>query len=119
MASYKELIVWQKAMSVAVDVYTITKAFPQDELFGMVTQMRRSSVSISSNIAEGSVRGGRKEYVHFLRIALGSCAELESQILLSEKVGLINNTDCTTIIEQLNEVMKILNVIIKKLSVNS
>jgi four helix bundle protein len=116
MASYKELIVWQKAISVAVGIYTITKTFPKDELYGMVSQMRRSSISISSNMAEGSLRGSRKEYSHFLRIALSSCAELESQMFLSEKVGLINSKDCTTITEQIIEVMKILTVIIKKLS---
>jgi four helix bundle protein len=116
MASYKELIVWQKAFNVAVDIYTVTKKFPKDEIFGMTSQMRRSAVSISSNIAEGSLRGTKKDYVHFLRISLGSCAELENQILLSEKIGLIKKEDCTTITGQLAEVMKILNVIIKKLS---
>ncbi len=116
MSSYKELIVWQKAIDVSVSVYTVTKTFPKDELFGMVSQMRRSSASISSNIAEGRLRGTRKEYAHFLRIAISSCAELESQMFLSEKVGLINTKECTTITEQITEIMKILNVIIKKLN---
>jgi four helix bundle protein len=116
MASYKELIVWQKAFNVAVDIYSVTKKFPKEEIFGITSQIRRSAVSISSNIAEGSMRGSRKEYAQFLRISLGSCAELESQILLSEKVGLINMEDYTTITSQRTEVIKMLNVILKKLN---
>ena len=116
MASYKELIVWQKALELAVKVYEVTKKYPKEEMFGITSHMRRASVSISSNIAEGSLRGSKKEYTQFLCIALGSSAELESQLLLSEKVGLINHSDYITISSQITEVMKILNVIIRKLS---
>ena len=97
-------------------VYEVTKKYPKEEMFGITSHMRRASVSISSNIAEGSLRGSKKEYTQILRMALGSSAELESQLLLSEKVGLINPSDYITISSQITEVMKILNVIIRKLS---
>jgi len=78
MQSYRDLIAYQKAYQLTLDVYKTTKSFPREELFGVVSQMRRSAVSIPCNIAEGYCRNHRKEYVQFLNIAFGSCGELET-----------------------------------------
>jgi len=81
--NYKELKIWQKGIEIAEKVYLITDDFPKSELYGLTSQMRKASVSISSNIAEGFVRQYSKEYKQFLYISLGSCAELETQLILS------------------------------------
>ena len=76
--SYKDLIVWQKSMEIVVLIYKLTEQFPTNEIYGLTSQIRRCSVSVPSNIAEGSRRGGQKDYRHFLTIAFGSGAELET-----------------------------------------
>ncbi len=87
--SYKDLSVYKKAYEMTMEVYRLTKIFPNDEKYGLVSQLRRCSVSIPSNIAEG-YRRGRKEYIQFLKIAFGSCAEMETQISLSFDLGYIS-----------------------------
>ncbi len=87
MYSYKKLSVWQSAMNLAVLVYQLTQNFPKSEMFNLVDQMRRAAVSIASNIAEGRSRGTDAEFVHFLYVSRGSCTELETQILLSDRLG--------------------------------
>ena len=87
--NFRDLLVCQKGMSLAKDVYRVTACFPKTELYGLTAQMRRSAVSIPSNIAEGFVRIHRKEYVHFLYIALSSCAELETQFELCRDLGYV------------------------------
>lgn len=87
-SGYKDLIVWQKAIKLVILIYDLTKAFPQNEIYGITSQMRRSSVSIPSNIAEGSKRRTKKDFEHFLSIALGSAAELETQLIISENLNL-------------------------------
>ena len=79
--SFKDLIVWQKSMSLVKEVYVITSNFPKSEIYGLTSQMRRAAVSIPSNIAEGKKRKTKNDYVQFLRIANGSAAELETQLL--------------------------------------
>ncbi len=118
MSTYKDLIVWQKSYQLVLDVYAKTKLFPKEEMFGLTSQMRRASISIPSNIAEGNSRGSKKEYVQFLRIAFASGAELETQLLLCKDLGLIKDKDYITMDILLTEVMKMLNVLIKKLSLN-
>ena len=108
--SYKDLIVWQKATDVALLTYEITKKFPKDEIYGLTSQMRRAAVSIPSNIAEGKMRGYTEEWKRFLLIAYGSAAELETQIEIAQKLGLIDAKNYARINEQLQEVMKMLNV---------
>jgi len=76
IASFKELIVWQKAINLAVLIYGLTDKFPRSEQYGLTSQMTRAAVSVSSNIAEGSIRGSKKDFKHFLRISSGSIAEL-------------------------------------------
>ena len=90
MKSHKDLIVWQKSMDHVAAIYVATKAFPNEELFGIVSQMRRAAVSIPSNIAEGYGRLYDKETVKFLSNALGSASELETQLIISKDLGFIN-----------------------------
>lgn len=114
--SYKELIVWQKSYQLVLSVYKVSKTFPKEEMFGLVSQMRRAAVSIPSNIAEGNTRSGVKEYLQFLHIAFASGAELETQLLLCKDLDLINEEDYTTISLLLTEVMKMLNTLMSKLN---
>ncbi len=91
--SFKDLIVWQKAYELVVEVYKITKNFPKEEIYGLSQQMRRCAVSIPSNIAEGYGRQYNKEYKQFLSIAYGSLSELETQYLLSKDLGYIKKSE--------------------------
>jgi four helix bundle protein len=118
MKSYKELIVWQKSYRLSLLIYKATEVFPKEEVFGLVSQMRRSSVSIPSNIAEGNMRFSSKEHVHFLRIAYGSCAELETQILLSKDLNFLKEKEYTEVIHLLEEVMKMISVLLKRFTKN-
>jgi four helix bundle protein len=92
MKSHKDLDVWRLAVDLATDVYTVTKSFPKDEQYGMVSQMRRSAVSIASNIAEGAARQGHKEFTQFLHFALGSASELDTQIEIAIRANLTEHT---------------------------
>ena len=85
--NYKDLIVWQKAMDLSVEIYRLVKKLPKEELYCLSDQMRRSAISIPSNIAEGKSRTSQKEFSYFLSIAQGSRSELETQIQLGEKIG--------------------------------
>lgn len=117
--SYKDLIVWQKAIEVAVLVYKATDVLPRTELYGLTSQMRRSAVSISSNIAEGRSRGTRKDFRQFLLIALGSSSELESQMILTKQLPIGRNLDFTQANSVLSEVIRMLNSMISKLEADS
>jgi four helix bundle protein len=110
---YKQLIVWQKSMDLAQSIYQLSTALPKEEIYGLVSQMRRCAVSIPSNIAEGSKRGSRKDYAHFLRHAYGSSAELETQILIAQKI--YNSKGITKNLDLIIEIQKMLSTIIKKL----
>jgi four helix bundle protein len=116
--SYKELIVWQKSFRLSVLVYQITKEFPKEELYGLVSQIRRCAVSIPSNIAEGYTRHGKLEYIHFLQIAFASGAELETQLLIARELNYINKKSFVEINNLLQEVLKMLNSLIRKLKIN-
>lgn len=85
--SYRDLVVWQKGMDLVEGVYRVTKAFPKDEVYGLTSQIRRAVVSIPSNIAEGQSRMTSGEFIHFLGIARGSLAELETQIILAQRLS--------------------------------
>jgi len=91
MSNYKKLKVWQFAMNLVEDIYRITKDFPKDEKFGLVSQMRRSSISVPSNIAEGSGRDTQGAFLNFLNIARGSLCELETQMLIAHRLGFISD----------------------------
>ncbi len=110
--SYKDLIVWQKGYELVKQVYRISSKLPQAEIFALQSQMRRSAVSIVSNIAEGSSRKTRKDYCQFLHIAYGSTSELETQLFLCRDLYTIEIGECLSL---LTEISKMLRVIINKL----
>ena len=111
MNTHKDLIVWGKSMDLVIATYKQCSKFPSDEKFGLTSQMRRSAISIPSNIAEGAARNSTKEYIRFLYIALGSLSELETQFLISKRLDYVNNTLEDPIIE----IRRMLLSLIKKL----
>lgn len=115
--SYKDLIVWQKSIVLVKEIYILTEKYPKEEIFGLISQIRRAAVSISSNIAEGKCRGSKKDYVNFLRFAYASGAELETQIIISKMLPKTKSLNFQTVDGLLNEVMKMLNTMIIKLMV--
>lgn len=119
MESYKELIVWQKSMDLVVEVYHLVKKLPKEEIYVLSDQMRRSVVSIPSNIAEGHGRNGPKDYIHFLSIARGSKQELETQIFLCIRLGYISESEALQALSLCDTVGKMLYSIISKLSVRT
>ena len=114
--NYQNLIVWQKSMNLVVEVYKLTSNYPTSELYGLTSQSRRCSVSIPSNIAEGARRNGNNEFVHFLYIAFGSGAELETQIEIAKRLPFGKNLDFSVVENLLEEIMKMLNTLITKRS---
>jgi four helix bundle protein len=112
--SYKELEAYRKSFMLVKHVYEVTNCFPKEELYGLVAQVRRSAISIPSNIAEGYMRGS-KEYARFLNIALGSCAELETQLSLSMELGMGKRESIKDVLGPLSEVAKLINSYIKGL----
>lgn len=89
ITTHKDLKVWQEAMGLAKEIYTLTKKFPKEEIYGLSSQMRRAAVSVPSNIAEGAARSSHREFTQFLYIALGSLSELETQWLLAAELGIV------------------------------
>jgi four helix bundle protein len=114
--NFRDLDVWRLAMEIVADVYECTKTFPKDEVYGLASQSRRSAVSIASNIAEGFNRYHNKEYKQFLYIALGSSAELETQIEVSSILGYISQATKDKIIEKLDHEARMLRNLIKRLN---
>lgn len=114
--SYKELIVWQKAMDVAEEAYTLVNKLPKDEQFALSNQIRRAAISIPSNIAEGQSRNSTKEFIHFLGIANGSKSELETQLRLCVKIGYLKDDEIIRAMDNLQEVGKMIYALIKKLT---
>lgn len=115
--SYKDLIVWQKAMDLVVAVYKLTDVFPKAEIYGLVSQMRRCAVSIASNIAEGKFRESRKDFRQFLIMAFASAAELETQLEIAKRLNYVSRQQCQEIDILLSEIMKMLNKFIHSLNV--
>ena len=114
MGPYKNLTVWQKAMVLAKDIYSVTASFPKSETFGLVSQMRRCVVSIPSNIAEGYGRGTNKDLVHFLYTSLGSSNELETQLILSREFTYLTDEDASMLLQLNGQVNKMLSSLIYK-----
>ena len=106
--SYKDLDVWKAAMELAADVYGVTKGFPKEEIYGLTSQMRRASVSIASNIAEGYDRESTAHFMQFLRISQGSSKELETQILLAERVGVLGSDQASALMTLSDDTGKML-----------
>ena len=113
--NFQDLRIWQKGIEVVKNIYIMTKKFPKEELYGLTSQMRRSAVSIPSNIAEGFRRYHNKEYRQFLYITMGSCAELETQIIIANELNYINNNNKIELIEKIKYICRMINQLIKKL----
>jgi four helix bundle protein len=111
--NYQDLIVWQCTMDLVTAIYTATKEFPREELYGLTSQLRRAAVSIPSNIAEGQGRGADAELVRFLRIAHGSLREAETQILIAERLAYLTNEKVSQIMKIASEVGRMLNGLIR------
>jgi len=118
MKNYRDLIVWQKSMNMVVMVYNLAKYFPDEEKFGLTSQIKRSAVSIPSNIAEGYGRNYTKDYLRFLQIARGSLFECQTQIEIAVNLQFVDNNHVKEINEFAVEIEKMLNSLITKLSVN-
>ncbi len=115
MESYKDLTVYKKAYKLTLDIYRVTEGFPAKELYGLVSQMRRSAISIPCNIAEGYRRGHRKEYIQFLHIALGSCSELETLLSLSKDLGFLDEQAFNNLYQSQDEISRLLRGLITSL----
>ncbi len=113
--SYKELNVWKKSVDLVIEIYKLTEYFPKSEIYGLTNQIRRAAISLPSNIAEGYSRRHKKEYIQFLRIAFGSGAELETQLVIAKKIKLANLIEFKQCEELLVEIMKMLNKLISTL----
>ena len=116
MKNFKKLKVWEKGMDIVVMTYQITGRLPHGERFGLVSQMNRAAVSVPSNIAEGSSRDSVKDFRHFLRIALGSCFELETQLLIVEKLALLAISIIEELKAEIDEEQKMIMSLMKKIS---
>lgn len=112
---HKDLIVWQKAILLTQVIYSLTKQFPMDEVFGLTNQIRRAVISVPSNIAEGFNRGSDKEFIYFLRVAKGSAAEVETQLIISKKLNYINDDDVKPALDLYNEIVRMLGTLIIKI----
>ena len=116
MRKFKELQIWQRSVELTSTIYTITQNFPDAERYGLISQMRRCSISISSNIAEGAGRTSKKEFKHFLDISYGSLYELHTQVIISSKLGFITMKDLNTLETEVEEIQKMLYSYAQKLN---
>lgn len=117
--TYKDLIVWQKAMEMTTLLYKIIKKLPKEETYTLCDQMRRAAISIPSNIAEGFGRNSKKEYLQFLYIANGSVCELETQLILCVNINYLSEIETQPTMDLLSEIGKIIMTITKKLNSNT
>ena len=109
MHRFKELEIWKRSRLFCSDVYKVTAKFPDAEKFGLTNQLRRASVSIPSNIAEGSSRHSSKDFSRFLEITLGSCYEVETQFLIASDLGFIEDSKLQSLLNELNEITKMIS----------
>ncbi len=113
---YKDLVVWQQAMmDLVTDIYKVTDSFPKKEVYSLTDQIRRAAVSVPSNIAEGQAHYSHREFLHFLRHSAGSLAEIETQLLIAERIGYIDHSAIAPLIDKVHEVGRILNGLIASL----
>ena len=113
--SYRDLLVWEAAVELAVSCYSATKPFPNSEIYGMTSQIRRSSTSIAANIAEGHGRESTGVFIQFLRVAQGSLKELETHLILSGRVGLMPENDVTGLLGKADEIGRMLRSLVRSL----
>lgn len=115
MKTYKELDVWQRAMDLVVVVYQATQHFPAQEKYGLISQMQRAAVSVAANIAEGWGRGTREDYVRFLFISRGSLMELETHLLIAQRLGFLNEAEVMMMAQQIERISMMLSRLIQSL----
>jgi len=116
-ASYKDLIVWQKAMQLVKQLYLVSRQFPREETYGITAQLRRAGVSIPANIAEGNARSSKRDYAHFLAIARGSLTETETLLLIALQLGYVEKDAATPVFSRMDEIGRMLRAMHSKLSV--
>jgi len=114
---YKDLAGWQKAMDLVELVYVATSGFPKHEIYGLANQMRRAAVSVPSNIAEGQARFSTRDFRHFLRLSRGSLAELETQVLIAQRLKYFDVASAETMLASIDEVSRILSGLISSIPV--
>ncbi|MBX3577144.1 MAG: four helix bundle protein [Rhizobiaceae bacterium] len=119
IASYRDLRVWKLAIDLTVACYSATRAFPNGEMYGLTSQIRRSSTSISANIAEGYGRDSRGAYVQFLRIAQGSLKELETHLIVATRLGFLETTVEADLLRDTDDIGRMLRSLIRKLEAES
>jgi len=115
MKTYADLLVWQKAIELVSAVYKITHSFPKEEIYGLTSQIRRCSISIPSNIAEGYGRNSRQDFIRFLRISMGSIFELQTQIIIARNLNFIPIDDFNVLFENIREVERMLSAFMKSI----
>jgi len=115
MKDFKKLNVWQKSIELVTSIYKTSKDFPTEEKYGLTSQITRAAVSIPSNIAEGSSRHSEKDYFRFLEIALGSAFELETQLIIVEKLEFLNSSELSKLIDETKSIQKMLSGLMSKL----
>ncbi len=113
---YRDLIVWQKAMDLVEAVYRTTGTFPREEIYGLTSQIRRAAISIPSNIAEGNGRNTTRDYVHFLGMAYGSVKEVETQVLIAERLRYINSSHSDALVQATTEIARLISDLVNSLN---
>ncbi len=115
MQNYRDLVVWKKSIELVKHIYAASAKFPKDQLYVLTSQLQRSALSVPSNIAEGRSRHSEKEFVYYLNVAKGSLAEVETQIIVSTEVGYMNKTEQSALLDETNEIGKMLHGLINSL----
>lgn len=110
---HHDLIVWKESVELVKEIYDLTADFPSEEIYGLTSQIRRSAVSVPSNIAEGAARTTKKEFINFLSINRGSLSELETQIIIAKKIGYLNNTN--QLLERIDKIFALINGLINSI----
>ena len=120
---FKDLVIWQKGIEIAMSIYSLTDTFPKTEQFGLTNQLRRAGISVPSNIAEGHIRDSDKDFARFLGFSLGSLAELETQIIIAEKLGYVSDDAKKSLIQQIRteirQIRSLKNVLISNTDTQS
>ncbi len=119
MKTHKDLDVWRKSIDMVTEIYGLTKSFPKEEIYGITNQIRRSAISIPSNIAEGAGRNHKKEFKQFLHISLGSLTELQTQLIISRNIGYLNDEVYKNLNNKLDDIGMMISGLIRYINRNS
>ena len=116
--TFRDLKIWQQGIAIVKDIYQLSRRFPKEEMYGLTSQMRRAAISIPSNVAEGFKRNSEKEYRKFLFVALGSAAELETQVIISNELNYIGNSELARVCTKLDSLSKMIYRLISRFNIN-